>query len=81
MKEGDELIYDVDASPKPLQPQPSEPTTPTEPSKPSEPTEPTEPYLPQTGQLKWPIPVLAIIGMVFLLAGLLVLLRSRKRQS
>lgn len=80
MKEGDELIYDVDASPKPTPPQPTEPT---EPSNPSEPTEPTKPgdTLPQTGQLKWPIPVLGILGMVFLLAGLFVLLRGRKRQS
>jgi len=84
MKEGDALIYDVDASPKPMQPQPSEPTTPTEPTEPSnppEPTEPTEPYLPQTGQLNWPVPVLAIFGAAFLLAGLLVLLRCRKRQN
>lgn len=86
MREGDEMIYDVDASPKLLQPQPSEPTELTEPTEPSNPTEPTESTkpgdtLPQTGQLKWPIPVLGILGMVFLLAGLFVLLRGRKRQS
>lgn len=84
MKENGELIYDVDASPKPLSPQPTEPTEvtePTEASKPPVPTEPTEPYLPQTGQLNWPVPVLGIFGAVFLLAGLLILLRCRKRRG
>lgn len=86
MNENGELIYDVDASPKPLPPQPTEATSVTEPTEPSNPTEPTDPTppdetLPQTGQLNWPIPVFAILGAVFLLAGLLVLLRARKRRE
>ncbi len=86
MNEDGKLIYDVDGSPKPLQPQPTEPTgstDPTEPTATGEPTEPTKPggTLPQTGQLKWPIPVLAIVGTAALLAGLLVLLRGRKRKN
>ncbi|MBQ3355741.1 MAG: LPXTG cell wall anchor domain-containing protein [Oscillospiraceae bacterium] len=84
MQENGELIYDVDASPKPLPPQPTEPTNPTEPTEPtatSKPPEPTEPFLPQTGQLNWPIPVLAILGAALLLAGLFVLLRGRKERG
>lgn len=88
MNEDGELIYDLDASPKLLQPEPTEATTTTEPTKatvPTEPTRSTEPTtptdkLPQTGQLNWPIPVLAITGAVFLLTGLLVLRHFRKER-
>ena len=38
---------------------------------------PDEPKLPQTGVLWWPVPVLAVIGLVFLILGVL----SRKRRS
>ncbi|MBQ6431581.1 MAG: hypothetical protein IJJ99_06895 [Oscillospiraceae bacterium] len=91
MAEDGELIYDVDASPKPfpMEPQPTEPTTPTDPTTPTEPSHPTEPTdptvpdetLPQTGQLKWPVPVLGIGGTLCLLAGLLVLLCMRKERD
>ena len=60
-------VYQVDASPK-VQLE----TAPTEPSKPSEPTEPTEPSppdLPQTGQMNWPVPVLAVVGLILVLTG------------
>lgn len=42
---------------------PSESTEPEETTGPSEPTEPDVPRLPQTGQLNWPIPVMAVLGM------------------
>jgi len=88
LAEDGELIYDVDASPKPF-PMETEPTTPsgttepTEPSNPTAPTDPTKPIdvLPQTGQLNWPIPVLAIAGGVLLLIGAFVLLRGRKERD
>lgn len=82
MTENGELIYDVDASPKPEPMQP-EPTGPTEPTNPTEPTAPTVPdeTLPQTGQLNWPIPPLTVTGLLCLLAGLLVLLRARKERK
>ena len=42
---------------------------PTEP--PTEPTEPPDgPDRPQTGQTTWPVPVLAMMGMLLVLAGL-----------
>lgn len=55
--------YQVDASPK-VQLE----TTPTEPTQPTKP-KPTEPKLPQTGQLNWPVPVLAVCGMALFIAG------------
>lgn len=59
-------VYDLTAAPKvPLVPEetpppPSEPTTP----PPSDP-----PGIPQTGQLNWPIPVLAAAGMTLFILG------------
>ena len=53
---------------KPLQPD-SEPDTPT-------PVEPGN-RLPQTGQLKWPVPVLAVSGMVLFAVGLWLTRRNR----
>ena len=61
-------VYSLTADPKvPLETEPVETTEPTEP-KPTEP-KPTEPSLPQTGQMNWPVPVLAVSGLVFLLMG------------
>ena len=42
-------------------------------------TEPVEvpPYLPHTGQVYWPIPVLALAGIVLVLTGLFI----RRRKS
>lgn len=48
-------VYEVDASPK----------TELEPL----PTEPQEPDIPQTGQLNWPIPVLVVAGLGFMVLG------------
>ena len=59
--ESGEYQYDVNASPKvELTPAPTEPTPP--------PTEP-DPSLPQTGQLNWPVPVLATAGLLLFAAG------------
>lgn len=66
----DEYVLDVIANPKvPLETTPPEPTTP--PSFPDK-------YLPQTGQLKWPIPVMALSGIVLFTVGL-ILYAGRKR--
>lgn len=43
-------------------------TIPTEPEE-TRPTEPSEPDLPQTGQLNWPVPVLAVLGLGFFALG------------
>lgn len=60
-------VYDLTAAPKvPLVPQE---THPTEPPPPTEPDSPGDPDLPQTGQLNWPVPVLAVLGMSFFVAG------------
>ncbi len=49
---------------------PSSPSDPTKPStKPTDPPEPTKPTLPQTGQMNWPVPVLACLGMALFAAG------------
>lgn len=48
------------------------PTTPTTPTKPSEPT------LPQSGQLNWPIPVLAVLGMMLFSVGWALRFRKKK---
>lgn len=75
MKDGI-YIYEVDASPKlsliltPTEP-PTEPTT--------EPTEPPPPKLPQTGLLLWPIPVLAIGGLLLMVIGWALRTSERKQ--
>lgn len=59
MNEGGTYIYDVDATPKMslLKEKPPVPAT------------PTEPTLPQTGQLNWPVPVLAVLGLCLFFLG------------
>ena len=60
--ENGEYRYDINASPKVgLTPAPTEPTT--------LPPKPDEPSLPQTGQLNWPIPVLAVGGLLLFVLG------------
>ena len=55
--------YQVEASPKvSVKPLPTEPPKPTEPR-------PPEPYLPQTGQLNWPVPLMAAAGLVLFVMG------------
>ncbi len=60
-------VYDVDAVPK-LELEP----VPTEPIKPLEPT------LPQTGQLNWPVPVLAVAGLTLLVLGIVLYGKGKK---
>lgn len=74
-------VYQIDASPKvQLETVPTEPTTEptTEPSEPTDPTEPSPPDLPQTGQLNWPVPVLAVAGMILVLSGALLCTGKRR---
>lgn len=53
---------------EPTETEPEE-TKPQENTKPQETTKPSGPKLPQTGQLWWPVPVLALIGFVLFLLG------------
>lgn len=59
MEENGAYIYDVNAAPK------VSVLTKTKP----EPTKPGNPKLPQTGQLNWPVPVMAALGMCLFAAG------------
>ena len=52
--------------------QPVDPIEPSNPVVPVDPTGPTGPKLPQTGQLWWPVPVLAFAGVVLFGAGYLL---------
>lgn len=66
-------VYEVDASPKVALEKEPEPT---------DPTAPVKPNLPQTGQLNWPIPVLAATGLaLFALGWSLRFLLSRKKKN
>ena len=57
-------VYDLTALPKvSLEPEP------TEPSDPTDPTQPPPPDLPQTGQLNWPVPFLAVAGFALFVLG------------
>lgn len=40
---------------------------------------PDEPKLPQTGQLWWPVPMLALLGLVLFMAGLIMRSKAEKR--
>lgn len=66
LKDGSGLVYDVDASPKAgTVTKDREPGT--EPG--SEPAKPGETTLPQTGQLWWPVPLLAAAGLALFVMG------------
>lgn len=61
--ENGHYVYDLTAQPKvSLEPLPTEPTG-------TKPTKPTGPSLPQTGQLNWPVPVMASAGFTLLALG------------
>lgn len=67
MYEEGAFVYDVDATPKMRALTAATPSpTPAASPKPSTPTGPT---LPQTGQLNWPVPVMAVLGLCLFLAG------------
>lgn len=72
-------IYDVDTAPKNLPGPEEEPTTP--PTDPTEPTKPGEPQLPQTGQLNWPVPVLAVLGMLLVVAGFALCTAEKRKHE
>lgn len=77
---GDAVYYDVDASPKAApEPLPTDPTDPTDPTKPTDP--PNPPGLPQTGQLNWPVPVLALCGTILVIMGLFLCFGRRKKHE
>lgn len=69
-------IYDVDATVKAE----LKPTTETVPTEPTKPTSPSGDKIPQTGQLTWPVPVLALTGMVFFVLGWWMFFSSRKER-
>lgn len=71
IQDNGQYSYNVDASPKVELEKEPEPTTPP-------PTKPHEPTLPQTGQLNWPIPVLAVLGLLLFTAGWLMRFGQRK---
>ena len=61
---------DVKATPKvPLETEPTEPTLP---------PPPPPPDLPQTGQLNWPIPLMAVSGVILLIIGLILCARRKR---
>lgn len=47
-------------------------------TEPSAPTTPSEPKLPQTGQLNWPVPLLAVLGLGLLSIGWLLCFGKKK---
>lgn len=68
----DHYAMDVESDPKVPIEKPSEPTT--------EPTKPTIPdRLPQTGQLNWPIPVMALSGSLLFIVGCILCLNRKRR--
>lgn len=74
--EDDGYVYDVTASPKvPLVPEETPPPPPTEPPP------PPPPDIPQTGQLNWPVPVLAVTGMALFLLGWTLCFDTRRKHT
>ncbi len=80
LPDGDSWIYDVDATPKVGATIPDTPDTPDTPDKPDVPDTPDKPVLPQTGQLNWPVPVLACCGVLLFAVGW-VLNRQGKKEN
>lgn len=94
-RENGSYVYDVDASPKmalePMDPPPEEtdPPPPEETDPPPEETDPPPeetdppppdiPELPQTGLTKWPIPVLAVMGLLLVVLGWYLCIVGRKK--
>ncbi len=72
-------IYNVDASPKVEVYAEPEPTPTPGPEPTPEPTPTPDKRLPQTGQLFWPIPILAGAGLLFIVIG--SIMRRRRRAA
>lgn len=70
-------VYDVDTAPKNI---PGPEVKPTEP-KPTQPTKPDDDKLPQTGQTNWPVPVLAVAGMLLLIGGFCMRVSGKRKQD
>lgn len=70
-------IYDVDTAPKNI-PEPE--IKPTEP-KPTEPPKPDDNKLPQTGQTNWPVPVMAVTGLLLLICGFCLRVSEKRKQN
>lgn len=80
MNEDGIYVYSVNAEGKfEMESAPTVPDRPQEPEKPNVPT-PGVSILPQTGQLNWPVPLLAGIGLCLLTAGC-VLCRRQKGET
>lgn len=69
-------VYELDVTADPKVPFESIPTDPTKPK----PTKPTGPTLPQTGQLNWPVPLLAVSGVALFAVGW-ILFSGRKKDD
>ncbi len=63
----DGYSYEIDASPKVVVTE--KPDKPDKPDTPDNPDKPVPPRLPQTGQLWWPVPMLAFAGLLFIMLG------------
>lgn len=74
MNENGIYVYEVDASPKIAMEKETEtkPETPSAPSRPGS----QRPTLPQTGQLNWPVPVMAFLGVLMFFVGWTIRFRS-----
>lgn len=64
-------IYDVDTTPKNLPGPETEPTT----------SSSTDSNLPQTGQTNWPIPVLAVGGLLLITAGICLRMGGKRKRD
>lgn len=93
--ENGEYVYDIDATPKmeSLTVAPEDPTKPQDPTNSKDPTNPQDPTapatpggqtptdkLPQMGQLNWPVPVLALLGLISFAIGWIIFF-SRKGKN
>ena len=66
-------LYDIDATVKPETARTATPTPP--------PTTPPGPKLPQTGQLNWPVPVMAGLGLLCVISGAALLAGDQRRKQ
>ena len=72
-------VYELDVTADPKVPFETIPSDPSDPTKPK-PTKPSGPTLPQTGQLNWPVPLLAVSGVALFAVGW-ILFSGRKKDD